>query len=130
MRLKARVASGAAFLPADLVPRLLAAVTDEGADVASAASGGGTHPVFGLWPTALAGKLGQAMETEHMRKIDRWTARYRVAYVEYGDEPVDPFFNVNRPGDLERAERLLGAETPAAGGQGADGRRPDLTGAA
>ena len=130
MRLKARVATCAPFVPADLVPRLLAAVTDEGADVASAASGGRAHPVFGLWPTALAGKLGQAMETGHMRKIDRWTARYRVAYVEYAAEPVDPFFNVNRPGDLERAERLLGAETPAAGGQGPDGRRLDSRGAA
>ncbi len=105
MRLKARVATCAPFVPADLVPRLLAAVTDEGADVASAASGGRAHPVFGLWPTALAGKLGQAMETEHMRKVDR-------------------------PGDLERAERLLGADTPAAGGQDPDARRLDLTGAA
>ncbi len=98
--------------------------------MASAASGGRAHPVFGLWPAALAGKLGQAMETEHMRKIGRWTARYRVAYAAYAAEPVDPFFNVNRPGDLERAEGLLGAGKPAAGGQGADGRRPDSTGAA
>ena len=98
--------------------------------MASAAPGGRAHPVFGLWPTALGGKLGQAMETEHMRKIDRWTAGYRVAYVEYAAAPVDPFFNVNRPGDLERAERLLGADTPAAGGQGADTRRLDSRGAA
>ena len=37
---------------------------------------------------------------------------------------------IDRPGDLERAGRLLGAETAAAGGQGADGRRLDSRGAA
>lgn len=120
----------APFLPRDLVRRLLAAVESEAADIGCAVSGGRTHPVVGLWPVGLAGDLRRAMTEDGMRKIDRWTAGYRVAYVEYAAAPVDPFFNVNRPGDLERAERLLGADTPAAGGQGADARRLDLTGAA
>lgn len=120
----------APFLPEDLVRRMVAAVGAEDAHIGCAASGGRTHPVVGLWPVGLAGDLRRAMTEDGVRKIDRWTARYRVAYVEYAAEPVDPFFNVNRPGDLERAERLLGAETPAAGGQGADGRRLDSRGAA
>ena len=120
----------APFLPEDLVRRMVAAVGAEDAHIGCAASGGRTHPVVALWPVGLAGDLRRAMTEDGMRKIDRWTARYRVAYVEYAAEPVDPFFNVNRPGDLERAERLLGAETPAAGGQGADGRRLDSRGAA
>ena len=32
-----------------------------------------------------------------MRKIDAWTARYRLATVEFPAAPVDPFFNANRP---------------------------------
>ncbi len=120
----------APFLPEDLVRRMVAAVGAEDAHIGCAASGGRTHPVVALWPVGLAGDLSRAMTEDGVRKIDRWTARYRVAYVEYAAEPVDPFFNVNRPGDLERAERLLGAETPAAGGQGADGRRLDSRGAA
>ncbi len=120
----------APFLPEDLVRRMVAAVGAEDAHIGCAASGGRTHPVVALWPVGLAGDLRRAMTEDGVRKIDRWTARYRVAYVEYAAEPVDPFFNVNRPGDLERAERLLGAETPAAGGQGADGRRLDSRGAA
>ena len=47
------------------------------------------------------------METEEMRKIDRWTARYPLVRVDFAAEPVDPFFNVNRPEDLKEAERLL-----------------------
>ena len=120
----------APFLPGDLVRRMVASVGTEDAHIGCAASGGRTHPVVGLWPVGLAGDLRRAMTEDGVRKIDRWTARYRVAYVEYAAEPVDPFFNVNRPGDLERAERLLGAETPAAGGQGQDGRRLDSRGAA
>jgi molybdopterin-guanine dinucleotide biosynthesis protein A len=120
----------APFLPEDLVRRMVAAVGAEDAHIGCAASGGRTHPVVALWPVGLAGDLRRAMTEDGVRKIDRWTARYRVAYVEYAAEPVDPFFNVNRPGDLERAERLLGAETPAAGGQGADTRRLDSRGAA
>jgi molybdopterin-guanine dinucleotide biosynthesis protein A len=30
--------------------------------------------------------------------------------VEWPCEPIDPFFNVNRPEDLAEAERLLAAE--------------------
>ena len=120
----------APFLPRDLVRRMVASVGAEDAHIGCAASGGRTHPVVGLWPVGLAGDLRRAMTEDGVRKIDRWTAGYRVAYVEYAAEPVDPFFNVNRPGDLERAERLLGADTPAAGGQDPDARRLDLTGAA
>jgi len=44
---------------------------------------------------------------EDIRKVDRWTARYRLATVAFPAEPVDPFFNANRPEDLVEAERWL-----------------------
>jgi molybdopterin-guanine dinucleotide biosynthesis protein A len=91
----------------DLVRRLAAAVTREGADLACAASNGRAHPVFGLWPVALKDALRRAMVEEGMRKVDRWTARYRLASVAFESEPVDPFFNANRPEDIEQAEKLL-----------------------
>ncbi len=36
----------------------------------------------------------------------RWTARYRLAVAEFAHDPVDPFFNINRPADLTKAEAL------------------------
>ena len=87
--------------------RLLAAVAEEGAELACAASAGQSHPVFGLWPVALAGDLRRALVEEGLRKIDAWTARWRLATVEFPAAPVDPFFNANRPEDLAEAERLL-----------------------
>jgi molybdenum cofactor guanylyltransferase len=111
----ASVATDTPFFPRDLVARLLAAVADEGAELACAASGGRAHPVFGLWPTALAGELRRALVEEGVRKIDAWTARHRLAVVEFPMGRVDPFFNANRPEDLAEAERLL-AQGGAGGG--------------
>lgn len=103
----ASFATDAPFLPADLVTRLLAPVGDEAADMACAASAGRSHPVFGLWPVALADELRRAMVEEGVRKVDIWTARYRLVTIDFPAEPTDPFFNTNRPEDLAEAERLL-----------------------
>lgn len=103
----ASFATDAPFLPTDLVARLGAAVADEGADMACAASAGQSHPVFGLWPVALAQDLKRAMVEEGVRKVDVWTARYRLVTVDFPATPIDPFFNTNRPEDLAEAERLL-----------------------
>lgn len=103
----ATIATDTPFFPTDLVARLEAAVAAEGAELACAASGGQAHPVFGLWPVRLAGELRRAVVEEGMRKIDAWTARYRLATVAFPALPVDPFFNTNRPEDLAEAEILL-----------------------
>ena len=110
----ATFACDAPFAPLDLVARFLAAVEEEGADMACAASRGRAHPVFGLWPVALAAELRQAMSKEDMRKIDRWTARYNLIEVDFSADPFDPFFNINAPENLAEAERLLSTERGAA----------------
>jgi len=103
----ATIATDTPFFPEDLVARLLAAIGREGADLACAASAGRSHPVFGLWPVRLAHDLRRAMVDEGIRKVDVWTARYRLAVVDFPTTPLDPFFNTNRPEDLAEAERLL-----------------------
>ena len=97
----------APFFPKDLVGRLLDAVVGLGAEIVSARSNDRTHPVFALWPIRLADERRKAMIEEDMRKIDRWTARYNIIHVDWPIEPFDPFFNINRPEDLARAEELL-----------------------
>ncbi|MBX6321251.1 MAG: molybdenum cofactor guanylyltransferase MobA, partial [Rhodospirillaceae bacterium] len=92
----------------DLVARLLAAAADAGAAMACAASGGRPHPVVGLWPVRLREALRRAL-TEGVRKVDRFTAGYRLAVADYPDRPLDPFFNANSPEELAEAERLFAA---------------------
>ena len=101
------VATDAPFLPGDLVARMEQALAAEGADLACAASGGQAHPVIGLWPVRLRDELRRAVVDEGVRKVDVWTARYKLAVVSFSDRPVDPFFNANRPDDLDEAARLL-----------------------
>ncbi|MGR0185555.1 molybdenum cofactor guanylyltransferase MobA [Azospirillum aestuarii] len=105
----ASFATDAPFIPGDLVARLVAAVERDGADLACARSDGQEHPVFGLWRVDLADDLRRAMVEEDMRKVDAWTARYRLAVADFATDPVDPFFNTNRPDDLAEAERLMAA---------------------
>jgi molybdopterin-guanine dinucleotide biosynthesis protein A len=97
----------APFLPDDLVQTMKDAVDELFADLACAMSNGRSHPVVGLWPVRLAGALRKALVEEDIRKIDVWTERFRLAEVEFPADPVDPFFNANRPEDLAEAERLL-----------------------
>ncbi len=104
----ASFATDAPFLPLDLVARLRAAVAAEGADLACARSGGRDQPVFGLWPVRLRDDLRAAMAAG-VRKVDIWTADYRRAVADFDTEPLDPFFNANRPDDLAEAERLIAA---------------------
>ncbi len=101
------VATDAPFLPLTLADALHAAVRDTGADMACAASGRRHHPVIGLWPTRLRCDLQMAMEKEDIRKVDRWTARYRLAVAKFPKGPPDPFFNANRPEDLAAAEKMM-----------------------
>ncbi len=94
------------FLPRDLVARLHRARAEQDAQLAVASSGGQTHPVIGLWHVGLREDLRHALVVEEMRKIDRWTARYKLATVDWPTEPLDPFFNANTVEDIADAKRL------------------------
>jgi molybdopterin-guanine dinucleotide biosynthesis protein A len=94
------------FLPRDLVARLHRARAAENAELAVAASDGQSHPVIGLWSVGLREALRHALVVEDVRKIDRWTARYRLATVEWPVETLDPFFNANTMDDIAAAEQL------------------------
>jgi molybdenum cofactor guanylyltransferase len=100
----ATVAADGPFLPRDLIMRLALATTP----VATAASGGFTHPVIGVFDVALADDLEAALLAGE-RKIDRWTARHGVSEIQWPVVPFDPFFNANSPDDLAAAEAILKA---------------------
>jgi molybdopterin-guanine dinucleotide biosynthesis protein A len=99
------------FLPRDLVARLHQARIAEGKPLACAHSGDWRHPVVGLWQVALREDLRRAVTAEDLRKIEVWTARHGVALADWPAEPVDPFFNVNTPEDIEQATRLAALES-------------------
>lgn len=91
------------FLPTDLVRRLYEARLSGGARIAVAESGDRVHHAVALWPVSLRDELRRALVEEDMRKVSAFIARYPNVNVAWPVEPCDPFFNVNRPEDLDRA---------------------------
>ena len=100
-------ASDTPFFPVDLVKNFLSVVDKTGAELVCASSKGRSHPVFGLWPVSLWEDLQKAIMKEDMRRIDTWTSRYNLQTVDFVAGDRDPFFNVNRPEDLDEARKLL-----------------------
>jgi molybdopterin-guanine dinucleotide biosynthesis protein A len=95
------------FLPQDLRARLFAAARETQDGLVCAASGGRAHPVVALWPTRLRDDLRHALVEEGLRKVGQFQQRYDVAQVEWIFRARDPFFNINTPDDLLRAQELL-----------------------
>ena len=94
------------FLPSDLVARLQDSRVDDRADIVCARSGDATHPVVALWSVALREDLRHVLVEGGMRRVRDFIGRHAVAYVTWPVDPLDPFFNVNTPDDLEAAGRL------------------------
>ncbi len=104
------------FFPAELVSDFIAAA-DHPEKIAIAASEGRSHPVFGLWPVALAADLEAWIATDEKRRVRDFLLRHDVAEVQFPLHPtraalLDPFFNINTPDDLVEAERWLRALSP------------------
>lgn len=95
------------FLPHDLVARFASTIKENAADLTCAKSANQAHPVVGFWPVHLARNLREAMTVESLRKVDLWTARFNLVHTVFETDPIDPFFNINRHEDVERAEKIL-----------------------
>ncbi len=107
----ATAATDTPFFPENLVETLLSATKGQYPAIALASSNERMHPVFGLWPTALADDLHSALEGG-TRKVLDWTDRHITVTapftdVQIGSVSIDPFFNANKPDDMAHAETVL-----------------------
>jgi molybdopterin-guanine dinucleotide biosynthesis protein A len=95
------------FLPGDLVAGLCATAAETGAQVVVAASGGIEHPTVALWDLALADALRAVVEAGADLSVRRFYQAYAVAFRGFDSGRIDPFFNINTPADLARAEDAI-----------------------
>jgi len=108
-------ASDTPFFPENLVERLAEGCGRDEETIALAASPAGTHPVFGLWPVALADDLEAFLKSDSGGKILTYADRHLRLNVPFDDivlpggATVDPFFNVNTPEDAARAAEIAAA---------------------
>lgn len=96
------VAGDTPFFPPDLAARLGA---HRGTHPVVAATDR-VHPTMGLWPCALRGELRAALGAG-TRKVMLWADDVGAKRVAFEDAANDPFFNINTPDDLTRAQRYL-----------------------
>ncbi|WP_309663885.1 molybdenum cofactor guanylyltransferase MobA [Tabrizicola sp.] len=92
----------APFLPADLAARLALAA---GSGVAVARCDGRDHPVFGLWPVALAEDLRRFLASGEKPKVTTFADRHQAIRADFPD--AGAFLNLNSPEDLAHAEALI-----------------------
>ena len=113
----ASVAGDTPFFPRDLVHRLMEATDGKPETIATASSGGRTHPTFALWPVDLAAALRAALVERDERRVTAFIARHAHVEVDFAFQRVagldyDPFFNINTPQDLAEAGRLAEIISP------------------
>ncbi|HCH33209.1 MAG TPA: molybdenum cofactor guanylyltransferase MobA [Oceanospirillaceae bacterium] len=101
------LAADTPFFPHDYVARMLELMALKQQRLACASYQGRTQPVFGLWPVDLFDDLYIALVEDDVRKVDRFTAPYGVADVAFDELADNPFFNVNKPEDLDIGEQQL-----------------------
>lgn len=100
------------FLPVDIVDTLLAAAslgrpvipTDEKR----------SQPLAALWPTALRESLRQGLDESTIESLRDFYEPLKPVEPTLSGTEVSPFFNVNRPEDLEEAAKVLARLTKLA----------------
>ena len=103
------------FLPLDLVSRLFEALKENKTSSAVASSGEKLHPVVGLWDAGLIGEVSDALQSG-TRAMNKFAEDQKSAVADFplfgnGDVRIDPFFNINTPEELERAEAIVAVAT-------------------
>ena len=105
------VAADTPFFADDLTHVLSGACKIQNMPIALAATQGVAgcvfrHPTFGLWPVSLRHDLRAALELG-MRKVIVWADKHGAAEAMFTTALFDPFFNINTPEDLKKAEAML-----------------------
>ena len=96
----------APFLPLDLVARLSA--TAENGTVAMASGPRGDEPLFALWPAGLLPEIVKSLSAGRRGVHDLVTSLpHRCVNIAPDGFAADPFLNLNRPSDAQKARILL-----------------------
>jgi len=93
------------FLPGDLVALLTKALNQTGAPAAIVRSHERDHPTIGLWRSVLLDHVEESLEREAYSFM-KFINQIGAVRVDFGSPERDPFFNINTPDDLAKAETI------------------------
>jgi len=95
------------FIPNNLVAELHQQVLEQDADVACIRYQGFAQPTFSLWHKRVAPAVKEALLVKKYGGFKPLLADLNTAYLDWPEQSVSPFFNINTVDDLAEAEGLL-----------------------
>ncbi|MGB1402964.1 MAG: molybdenum cofactor guanylyltransferase [Porticoccaceae bacterium] len=95
------------FVPSDLAAELYREIQLADADVACVRYRGIAQPTFSLWHKRVTPAVKQALLVKKQGGFKPLLADLNSCYLNWPDEALNPFFNINTQDDLAEAERLL-----------------------
>ncbi|MBK8176776.1 MAG: molybdenum cofactor guanylyltransferase [Rhodospirillales bacterium] len=107
------------FLPSDLAMRLASAAKKTGAPAAFATSGGRDHPTIAAWDRRARRAVRRMLDEQPEISLRAIMVHLGAVPVAYADDPIDPFYNINTPADLDAATLAIHQ-----GNENADPRQP------
>ncbi len=100
------------WFPTDVAPRLVAEAEARDVPVAVASAGAQHYPTFAAWRADLMDSVEDALTKQAIRKMDDFVALHLNVRVTF-DADGEPFFNINTPEDLARAEAIARSSSEA-----------------
>lgn len=97
----------APFIPLDLVVNLMDMMATENADIVCPKYGGELQPTFALWNRATAVRVIAAATEESIGGLKALYPEFALATIDWPLSEPNPFFNINRPDDLDLALSYL-----------------------
>ena len=95
------------FIPTNLVAELYRDIQLADADIACVRYGGVAQPTFSLWHKRVTPAVEQALLVKKQGGFKPLLASLDSRYLDWPEQVVNPFFNINTQDDLAEAEALL-----------------------
>jgi molybdopterin-guanine dinucleotide biosynthesis protein A len=94
------------FIPPNLASELQRQIRAGNADIACVRYAGQIEPMFSLWHKRTVNAVEQAL-LDNQGGFKSLFAGLQTVYLDWPEQTINPFFNINTVDDLAEAERLL-----------------------
>ena len=94
------------FIPPNLASELQRQIRAGNADIACVRYAGQIEPMFSLWHKRTVDAVEQAL-LDNQGGFKSLFAELQTVYLDWPEQTINPFFNINTVDDLAEAERLL-----------------------
>jgi molybdopterin-guanine dinucleotide biosynthesis protein A len=95
------------FIPINLVAELYELMVENDADIACVRYQGFAQPTFSLWNKRVLPAVEETLLVKKMGGFKPLLTALNTVYLDWPEQPLNPFFNINTPEDLAEAELLL-----------------------